>query len=104
MSDGTRGLHCDPRPDGARYERLADAGDEFHEHWEVVGRALAEAGRPLTRQEIQANWTPRLARPHDATFWRWLDRAVEAGLVCRVGKGTRGDPYRYARPARRAGA
>ena len=38
------------------------------------------------------------------TQWLWLDRAVEAGLACRVGKGTRVDPCRYALPAGRAGA
>ena len=29
------------------------------------------------------------------TLWRWLDRAVSQGLVCREGAGRKNDPYRY---------
>jgi hypothetical protein len=36
-----------------------------------------------------------MAKPHDATLWRWLDRAVELGLAVRVGKGTKTEPYQY---------
>jgi hypothetical protein len=49
----------------------------------------------LTRQEIESAWPAKAARPHEATLWRWLDRAVEAGYVVRVGKGPKVEPYRY---------
>jgi hypothetical protein len=56
---------------------------------------LAGAAMPLTRQEIRDAWPEGLTRPHDATLWRWLDRAVELGLAQRCGPGTRKAPYRY---------
>jgi predicted transcriptional regulator len=37
---------------------------------------------PVSREAIQAA----------------LDRMIAAGLVCRKGKGTPGDPYRYWKP------
>jgi hypothetical protein len=81
--------------DGRTYERLADAGDDFHSHWDTVGRVLGAAAEPLTRQQIRAAWPGEVAPPHEATLWRWLDRAVELGLAYRVGKGTKKEPYRY---------
>jgi hypothetical protein len=50
---------------------------------------------PLTRQEIRNTWPAGVPRPHDATLWRWLDRAVELGLAQRSGRGTKNEPYRY---------
>jgi hypothetical protein len=82
-------------PDRTRYERLADGTDDFHTHWDVVSGLLGSATGPLTRQQIQAAWPEEVARPHEATLWRWLDRAVELGLAVRVGKGTKTEPYRY---------
>ena len=29
------------------------------------------------------------------SLWRWLERAVERGLVCRSGTGLRSQPFRY---------
>jgi hypothetical protein len=50
---------------------------------------------PLTRQEIRDAWPEGVPRPHDATLWRWLDRAVELGLAERSGRGMKSEPYRY---------
>jgi AAA domain len=81
--------------DRTRYERLADGSEDFHTHWDAVRRVLGSAAGPLTRQQLVALWPTDSVRPHEATLWRWLDRAVELGLVERVGKGTKGEPYRY---------
>jgi hypothetical protein len=82
-------------PDGLAYTPLADTSDDFHTNWETVCWALVPAAQPLTQQEIRAAWPDGLTRPHDATLWRWLDRAVELGLALRIGKGTKTEPYRY---------
>jgi hypothetical protein len=81
--------------DGARYERLADAGDDFHANWDTIALVLAESPAPLTRQEIHAAWPPGVARPHPTTLWHWLDRAVDLGLAARTGRGTKNEPYRF---------
>ena len=81
--------------DGLRYDRLPDETDDFHAQWDVVRGVLESSADPMTRQEIEASWPATAARPHEATLWRWLDRAVEAGYVLRVGKGTKVEPYRY---------
>ncbi len=82
-------------PDGRKYERLGDTSDEFHTNWDTVKLVLGTTEKPLTRAEIREIWPPGLAKPHDATLWRWLDRAVELGLAMRLGRGTKDDPYRY---------
>jgi hypothetical protein len=81
--------------DGLRYERLADSSDEFHTNWDTVALVLAGAAAPVTRQEIHDAWPAEVQKPHDATLWRWLDRAVELGLAQRSGRGTKTEPYRY---------
>jgi hypothetical protein len=90
-----RQLLIELSPDGTRYDRLADGPDDFHTHWDVVRVLLGSAGGPLTRQQIQAARPEGVARPHEATLWRWLERAVELGLAVGVGKGTKTEPYRY---------
>jgi hypothetical protein len=81
--------------DGLSYERRAETSDDFHSHWDTIREVLILAGAPLSQQEIRAAWPPELPRPHTTTLWRWLDRAVELGLACRSGTGTKTDPYRY---------
>jgi hypothetical protein len=83
-------------PDGQTYTRLAEASEEFHTGWDAVAQLLTAAATPLTRHEIRANWLPGTPKPHDATLWRWLDRAVDLGLAERTGRGTKYDPFRYA--------
>jgi hypothetical protein len=82
--------------DGARYERLPDASEDFHTNWDSLRLVLSAKEWPLTRAEIRRIWPSDLNRPHDATIWRWLDRAVEMGLAIRQGRGTKDEPYRYA--------
>ncbi|HVK13594.1 MAG TPA: AAA family ATPase [Gemmataceae bacterium] len=90
-----RQLMIELSPDGTRYERLADAPDEFHAHWDVLSVLFESADGALTRRQIRAAWPADVARPHEATLWRWLDRAVELGLAVRVGPGTKAEPYGY---------
>ncbi|MCI0353409.1 MAG: hypothetical protein L0Z53_28655 [Acidobacteriales bacterium] len=42
--------------DGRTYERLAEASEYFHGHWETVSSILEEAGAALTQQEIRRRW------------------------------------------------
>ena len=74
---------------------LGDTSDEFHTNWDTVRLVLGAMEQPLTRAEIRETWPPGLAKPHDATLWRWLDRTVELGLAMRQGRGTKNEPYRY---------
>ncbi|HEX3151883.1 MAG TPA: hypothetical protein VHR66_27675 [Gemmataceae bacterium] len=90
-----RQLLIELSPDGSHYDRLADGTDDFHTHWDVMQSLLGSAASPLTRQQIQSAWPENVARPHEATLWRRLDRAVELGLAVRVGKGTKTEPFRY---------
>jgi hypothetical protein len=86
-------LRIEQSPGGTRYDRLADGPDKFQAHWDVVSELLSSAAGPLTRKQIEAAWPADVARPHQPTFWRWLDRAVELGLAVRVGKGTKTEPF-----------
>ena len=36
--------------------------------------------------------------PAEATLWRWLECALNQGMVCQDGKGRRNDSYRYWLP------
>jgi hypothetical protein len=83
-------------PDGLTYQRLADTSDDFHTSWETIAEVVINAGSPLTRQQIRALWPPGMTKPHDATLWRWLERAVELGLAERIGRGTKAEPYRFS--------
>jgi AAA domain len=90
-----RQLQIELSPDGTRYDRLPDGPDEFHAHWDMLRTLFGSAAGPLTRQQIWAAWPEGVARPHEATLWRWLDRAVELGLAVRIGKGTKTESFRY---------
>lgn len=81
--------------DGMSYQRLADTSDDFHTHWDTLALVLAASALPLTRQQIRAAWPADLRKPHEASVWRWLDRAVDLGLACRFGEGTKTNPYRF---------
>lgn len=78
--------------------------DEDMEHtsrdWQALHNILKEAQEPLTRREILAMWPEESDKPDDATLWRWLDRAVNQGMVTQEGSGKRGDAFRYTTPER----
>jgi hypothetical protein len=86
-------------PAGDDYVRLPDADDEgFHQHWDVLRMVLEDASQELTRRDILDDWPEDFAKPNSGTLWRWLGRAVAAGLVQSAGTGRKADPFRYWLP------
>jgi hypothetical protein len=82
--------------DGRDYLCHGSASDEADARgWQRVCDVLASATDRLTQKEILERWPAGVPQPAEATLWRWLDRAVAQGLVCRGGRGTKSDPYRY---------
>ena len=82
------------------YVRLPDADpDAFDEHWPVL-RLMLDTCYKLTRAHILDEWSSDYAKPHPGTLARWLDRAVERGLVKRDGAGRKSNPYYYWLPER----
>jgi AAA domain len=89
--------------DGTDYVVLGDAQQaEFADSWLRLREVLEDATDKLTRAEIQGAWPEGQVRPDEATLWRWLERALAEGLVCREGKGHRNSPFRYWLPAKLA--
>jgi hypothetical protein len=71
--------------------------DDFASQWRTVQAILAAAARPLSRSEIRQGW-PQAPVPDATTLYRWLERAVALGLVCKDGRGLRNHPFRYQLP------
>lgn len=61
---------------------------------------LANANEKLTRQQMLADWPAAFPKPDPATLWRWLDRAVKAGMVRQEGNGKRDGGIKYWLPER----
>jgi hypothetical protein len=76
--------------------------EEFQANWQQLRLVLEDAPQKLTRQDILAEWPPDYARPHVTTLGRWLDGAVQRGLIACEGAGCKADPLRYWLPAREA--
>src|SRR5262249_34966294 len=89
--------------DGTDYLARGDVTDEeFREHWQPLAAFFASAPGKLTRRELRAVWPAGRGGPVEQTLWRWLEKAVAAGLLRRDGTGHRNAPYRYWLPAREA--
>jgi hypothetical protein len=73
------------------------AEEEFTRSWAALRAALEGAMNKQTREAILDCW-PEEDRPSPPTLWRWLERAVAQGLLCREGTGRKNDPYRYWLP------
>jgi AAA domain len=81
------------------YVRSADQmEDEFAGGWPVLRVVLEDAVHKLTRIAILKGWPDDFPRPHPSNLWRWLDRAVNDGLVLRDGLGRKRQPFRYWLP------
>jgi AAA domain len=78
------------------------AETEFLMGWERLRMVLEDASERLTRRQVRDQWPPDFERPSDMSLWRWLERAVAAGLVCRDGTGRKNAPFRYWLPGREA--
>jgi hypothetical protein len=80
--------------EGTDYVSHGDfAQDTYVQGWGVLRRVLEDAPHKLTRQEVLEWWPLEAGRPSVASVYRWLEQAVEAGLVRQEGSGRRGDPY-----------
>jgi len=85
--------------DGTDYRGLgASAEPTFEDGWLILQKVLAEAEKPLSRQDILRAWPDSAAAPAKHTLWKWLDRTVREGLVLKDGRGTRREPYSYSLP------
>jgi len=72
--------------------------NDFSANWRPLRLVLEYAQHKMDRREIRQEWPEDYPRPSDATLWRWLDHAVDLGLVLQQGTGRRGDPFRYWLP------
>jgi len=83
-------------PDGTDYRSLGEfAASDAEPDLAELFRVLEGSARELTVPEILSAWPSEAQRPHAATLWKWLERAVRAGRVLRSGAGRRNQPYRY---------
>jgi hypothetical protein len=76
--------------------------DQFNANWEPIRLVLAEAPQKLTRQDVILEWPAGFDQASATAVWRWLDTAVEQGLVRCEGSGRKSDPFRYWLPEREA--
>lgn len=99
-----RDLLLELSADGTDYAAVPETPepDDFQSSWDTLRLALDDAPRKLTRAEILADWPPDFDKPKRTTLWRWLDRAVDRGLLARDGTGRKSDPFRYWLPEREA--
>jgi hypothetical protein len=95
FAETPRQLVIELNPEGTDYLALGSVQDlEFADSWRLLQRTLDTAERKLTRREIRKQW-PGGPAPDEGTLYRWLERAVAEGLLCKSGAGVRGDPFRY---------
>jgi len=86
--------------EATEYVRLPDPDpDAFSDNWPVLHLILDTCFK-LTRAHILEEWSSDFPKPHPGTLARWLDRAVERGLVKREGAGHKSDPFYYWLPER----
>jgi hypothetical protein len=89
--------------DGHDYVVVPDSvEDDFQASWQQLRLVLDDAPQKLTRHDILAEWPPDFAKPRPAQLWRWLDGAVQRGLIACEGAGRKSDPFRYWLPEREA--
>jgi hypothetical protein len=91
-------------PGTPEFRVVADGADaRFRENWEAVRRLLAGCGGPASAADLLAHWPDDRVVPTRQTMYDWLDRGRADGLVLRTGRGTKGDPFRFALPQERVG-
>jgi hypothetical protein len=98
-----RHLLLELNPEGTDYLPVADmAQDDGAAVWEPLRLVLEDAPQKLTRLDILDEWPHDFPKPTRNTLWRWLDRAVQSGLIACEGSGRKKDPFRYWLPATEA--
>lgn len=94
-------LRLELNADATDYIRLPDAeSDAFNENWPLLRLMLEGSMFKMTRSHILEEWSSDFPKPHPGTLARWLDRAVERGLIKRQGRGRKSDPFVYWLPER----
>jgi hypothetical protein len=68
--------------------------EEFAARWAVLLPILSAAGWKYTRLEVLRRW-PGEQPPDKVSLARWLEKAVELGLLREDGRGHKSHPFRY---------
>jgi hypothetical protein len=103
-----RWLRARGRVDGVVRERLIELNAEHTDYlevdpeaadltdgWPVIEWVLSDATSKSTRKEILKSWPEMREKPHPASLWKWLERAVSDGRLQRDGEGRPHKPFRY---------
>jgi hypothetical protein len=90
-------------PEGTDYLALAgDQEDGFQAAWDVLRMIFEDASQKLTRRDILGEWPADFDKPSMSNLRKWLERALQRGLVACEGTGRKADPLRYWLPATEA--
>ena len=73
--------------------------EEFTRHWPDLLHLLIQAPHKLTRKDMLNRWTNGTL-PDKVSLARWLEIAVDRGLLKKDGDGLRDRPFRYWLPVR----
>jgi hypothetical protein len=102
-SQTPRQLLIELDPAGTDYAVVpGDAADGFQANWNVLCMIFEDAPQKLTRQDVLGEWPADFDRPSPTNLRRWLNRAVQRGLLACEGSGRKADPFRYWFPATEA--
>jgi hypothetical protein len=86
----------------SEFRVVTDGPDaRFRENWEEVRRLLADRSAAVSVRDLLATWPEDRPAPSSQQLYDWLQRAAREGLAERTGRGTKGDPYRFALPGKR---
>jgi hypothetical protein len=97
--DTRRDLTLDLTADGTDYlERESPLDPELGDTFQAVRMALGSLSIPMTQDRILDFWPEDFPKPKRSTLARVLLRAVNDGLLTRLGKGFRYTPYEYQLP------
>jgi len=103
FDDTPRFLLLELDQDGSDYLPLTEvAFDDFPANWLILKAIFDDVNCPLNRLEIMEDWPIDYPRPNAGTLHRWLDQAVEEGLLARIGEGRKNKPFLYGFPEKMA--
>jgi hypothetical protein len=79
--------------------KFADLGDpnaiQFERNWEQVRHILKQRQSAATHRELLMDWPAGQDKPAASVLYEWLNRAFAENRVCREGRGTSSQPWRY---------
>ncbi|MBV9125877.1 MAG: AAA family ATPase [Planctomycetes bacterium] len=75
--------------------------ERFSRRWQILHTIFVEAAHKLNRHEVCLRW-PGGRAPNEVSVGRWLERAVDQGLLRKDGRGLQHNPFRYWLPEREA--